>query len=309
MQQRIGYLYGIGAYLAWGAFPLFFSLLAAVNPFEVVPWRVITALGFCVIATTAIGGWSRLTAVMRSPRLLGWFAISSVLLYANWQFFVVGIVTGHIIETALGYFITPLVTILIGVVVRKERLRALQWVAVAVATLGVLVSAIAYGQFPTIALGLALTFGLYGAVRKQASEDIDALSGLTIETVFGSLLAVAQLIVLALLFGPLDAFGHGPAVTIPLLLSGVITAIPLMLFAAGNRRLKLSHMGFLQFITPIMNFITGYFLFHEPMSLVRWVGFLAVWVAVMLLVVDMLRAVRSEGRRTVAEELPAQPGP
>lgn len=309
MQQRIGYLYGIGAYLAWGAFPLFFSLLAAVNPFEVVPWRVITALGFCVIATTAIGGWGRLTAVMRSPRLLGWFAISSVLLYANWQFFVVGIVTGHIIETALGYFITPLVTILIGVVVRKERLRALQWVAVAVATLGVLVSAIAYGQFPTIALGLALTFGLYGAVRKQASEDIDALSGLTIETVFGSLLAVAQLIVLALLFGPPDAFGHGPAVTIPLLLSGVITAIPLMLFAAGNRRLKLSHMGFLQFITPIMNFITGYFLFHEPMSLVRWVGFLAVWVAVMLLVVDMLRAVRSEGRRTVAEELPAQPGP
>ncbi len=304
MRQRIGYVYGLGAYLSWGVFPLFFSLLSAVNPFELVPWRVLTALGFCAVVTTLIRGWGRFAAIMRSPRMRGWFLLCSVLLYANWQFFVVGIVTGHIIETALGYFITPLVTILIGVIVRKEKLRGMQWVAVAVALIGVLVSAIAYGRFPFIALGLALTFGLYGAVRKQVSEDVDALTGLTVETVFGSIIAIAQLALLSIMFGHLGAFEHGPAVTIPLLLSGTVTAIPLMLFAAGNRRLKLSHMGFLQFITPIMNFITGYFLFGEPMSLTRWVGFITVWIAVILLIIDMFRTVRKDGKSASAQAQP-----
>lgn len=315
MSNRLGYIYGFGAYLCWGAFPLFFMLLAVVDPFEVVPWRVLTALAFCVLVVTVMRAWGPISTILRSPRMIGWFALSSLLLYANWQIFVAGVVTGHILETALGYFINPLITILIGVVVRKERLRPAQWVAVGIAAVGVLVSSIAYGQFPFIALGLALSFGIYGAVRKQVSADVDALTGLTVETALGAVVAVVQLVLIYTIFGHLGAFDHGPAVTIPLLLSGTVTAIPLLLFAAGTRRLPLSHMGFIQFTTPILNFFTGYFLFNEPMSTARWIGFIAVWVALIVLFWDMLRGLREMRRETspplppVTGELPVQQGP
>ena len=293
--RRLGFIYGIAAYLCWGAFPLFFMLLAAVDPFEAVPWRVITALGFCVIAVTVVRSWGSVLQILRSPRMLGWFALCTVLLYANWQIFVFGIVTGHIIETSLGYFINPLVTILIGVFVRKEKLSRAQWLAVGIAAVGVIISAVAYGQFPFIALGLALSFGLYGAVRKHMSENIDALTGLTVETVIGSVIALGQLGLIFWLTGHLGAFDHGPAVTIPLLLSGVATAIPLLLFAAGNRRLPLSYMGFIQFFTPVLGFLSGYFIFHEAMSPARWIGFLSVWVALIVLIWDMLARLRRRG--------------
>lgn len=294
--SRLGLVYGIAAYLCWGVFPLFFMLLAEVDPFEVVPWRVITALAFCVIAVTVVRSWDKVVQIMRTPRMLGWFSLSSVLLYINWQVFVFGIVTGHIIETALGYFINPIITILIGVVVRKEKLSRGQWAAVVIAAVGVLVSAIAYGQFPFIALGLAFSFGLYGAVRKQASEDVDALTGLTVETVVGSVIAIVQLGLILIISGHLGAFGFGSSVTIPLLLSGAVTAVPLLLFAAGNRRLPLSYMGFIQFFTPILSFLTGYFIFHEPMSTARWIGFVAVWIALIVLIIDIVIRLRRGSR-------------
>lgn len=318
MSNRLGYVYGFAAYLCWGVFPLFFMLLAAVNPFEMVPWRVLTALIFCVIVVTILRSWGPVRAILRSPRMFGWFALSAILLYANWQIFVYGIVSGHIIETALGYFINPLITVLIGVFVRKERLRATQWAAVGIAAVGVLISAIAYGRFPYVALGLALTFGLYGAVRKQVSEEIDALTGLTVETLIGSVIAVAQLVILFMITGHFGAFEHGAAVTIPLLLSGAVTAIPLLLFAAGTRRLPLSHMGFIQFMTPILSFLTGYYIFHEPMPAARWIAFIAVWIALVLLIVDMLMTLRRPSGEPPAGpesgppptgELPVQQGP
>lgn len=292
MTNRAGYLYGIAAYLFWGAFPLFFALLTPVGPWEIVPWRVITAVAFCLVAVTALRAWTPLLRILRSPRQLGWFVLSAALLYANWQIFVLAIVTGHVIEASLGYFINPLMTVLIGVFVRKERLRPAQWAAVGVAALGVIVAAVAYGGFPWIALGLALSFTLYGAVRKQASEDIDALSGFTVETLIGFPIALLQLLVIAGISGSLTAFAHGPVVTIPLLLSGVATAIPLLLFGAANRRLPLTHMGFIQFLTPILGFLSGYFIFHEEMPLARWVGFSAVWIALVILVTDMVIAAR-----------------
>lgn len=294
--SRLGFIYGIAAYVCWGVFPLFFMLLVQVNPYEIVPWRVLTAVVFCVIAITVVRSWDRVMAIVRSPKMLGWFVLSSALLYANWQIFMVGIVTGRIIETALGYFINPLVTILIGVFVRKERLSRGQWVAVGIAAVGVLISAIAYGQFPVIALGVAFSFGLYGAVRKQVSEDIDALTGLTIETAVGAVIAAAQLALIYFLVGHLNAFDFGPAVTTPLLLSGVVTAIPLLLFAAGNRRLPLTYMGFIQFFTPALAFLTGYFIFHEPMPFERWVGFISVWIALIVLVGDILLRMRRTPR-------------
>ena len=290
--NRSGYLYGVAAYMSWGAFPLFFSLLSPVNPLEIVPWRVMTAVVFCVLAVAAMRSFGTLARVFKSPKQVGWFAVSTILLYANWQIFVIAIVTGQVLEASLGYFINPLMTVLIGVLVRHEKLRPAQWVAVSIAGVGVIIGAIAYGSFPWLALGLALSFALYGAVRKQASEGIDPLSGLTVETVIALPIALMQLLVLVLLGGSLTAFTHGSAVTIPLLLSGFATAIPLLLFGAANRRLPLTHLGFIQFLTPILGFLSGYFIFQEEMPLARWIGFASVWIALVILVTDMVWATR-----------------
>lgn len=308
MSVRSGYVYGIAAYLCWGTFPLFFMLLAAVGPFEVVSWRVLTALVFCLVALAAMRRWGPLRAILRSPKQLGWFAVSSLLLYANWQIFVAAVVDGHIIETALGYFINPLVTILIGVLVRRERLRPAQWVAVGIAAAGVLLTALAYGEFPWIALGVAFSFGLYGAVRKQTSEDIDALTGLTVETIVAAPIALVQLVLVAVFAGGITGFSHGPGVAIPLLLSGVATAIPLLLFGAANRRLPLSHLGFIQFVTPILGFLTGWLLFGEEMSAARWIGFATVWLALVVLLWDMVIAIRRARGRQVRPEIPPVTG-
>ncbi|QZY52750.1 EamA family transporter RarD [Leucobacter tenebrionis] len=290
-RTRAGLGYGLGAYLIWGVFPLYFGLIAMVGPFEVVPWRVGATLVFCVILVSLTRRWSQVTAILRSPRLLGWFALSSLLLYANWQLFVVGVMTGHVLETSLGYFINPLFTILIGVVVRKESLTRLQWWAVGIAAVGVTTAAIAYGVFPWIALGIAASFGLYGAVHKHAGEQVDGITGLTVETFASLPIAAVQLLIVASTTG-ITAFSFGPGIAALVLLSGIMTAVPLILFGEGTRRLPLSYMGFLQFLTPILGFLYGYFVMHEEMPVSRWIGFVAVWIALVILIVDMLGQIR-----------------
>lgn len=292
MNVKSGYIFGIAGYFWWGLFPLFFALLTPVNPFEIIPWRVFTAILFCVTAITIMRAWKPLGEVLRAPRMLAWFMLSALFLYANWTLFVMAIVSGQVIETALGYFITPLVTIVIGVVVRKERLNLLQWLAVMIAALGITVSTIAYGNVPWLALGIAVSFGLYGAVRKHASESIDALSSLTVETILVLPIAVVQIVLVAVFGGGLAGIVSGDLVLFALLASGAVTAIPLLLFGAANRRLPLTHLGFIQFLTPIMGFLLGVFFFGETMPVTRWIGFIAVWVALVLLVADMLLALR-----------------
>ncbi|UOQ57997.1 EamA family transporter RarD [Leucobacter allii] len=290
-RTRAGLGYGLGAYLLWGVFPFYFGLIAMVGPFEVVPWRVAMTLVFCAVLLTAMRRWGPFLALLRTPRLLGWFALSSLLLYANWQIFVIGVMTGHVIETALGYFINPLFTILIGVIFRKEPLSRPQWVAVGIAAVGVVVAAVAYGSFPWIALGLALSFGLYGAVHKHAGETIDGVSGLAAETVVSLPVAVVQLVVVAQLAG-VTAFSFGPGVAALVLVSGVMTAIPLILFGEAARRLPLAYLGFLQFLTPVLGFLYGAFVTREEMPAARWIGFVAVWIALVILVADMVRQLR-----------------
>lgn len=302
MTQRSGYIFGLGAYLSWGTFPIFFALLSAVDPFQIIPWRVISSMLFCLVLVSLIGKWRSVRAVFRDPRSLFWFSVSSLLLYANWQFFVIGVTSGRIIETALGYFINPLVTILVGVVIRRERLRRAQWVAVGIAFAGVLTSSIAYGKFPWIAIALALSFGLYGSVRKIANEEVDAVTGLAIETIISTPVAIGQLILVWVLAGSSGPVGgslvaYGPTVMFLLIASGIVTAVPLIFFGAANRRLPLTHMGFMQFITPILSFLTGYFIFHEEMPLSRWIGFLAVWVALVVLLTDMVKHARATTQR------------
>lgn len=299
--MRAGLGYGIGAYLIWGTFPLFFTLVAKVNPFEVVSWRVITTLLVCAIVVTVSRRWKMVASVLRTPKTFGMFALSSLLLYFNWQIFVIGVVTGHVLETALGYFINPLFTILFGVIFWREKLSRLQWIAVVIAGAGVLYSAISFGRVPWIALGLALSFGLYGVVH-QRIENVDGVTGLTIETFVSVPIGLVQLWIVASVAG-ISAFNFGGGITTLVFVSGILTAVPLILFGEAARRLPLTYIGFLQFLTPILGFVFGYFVMNEELPVSRWVGFIAVWLALVLLIIDMVLRLR----RAPSPELAHQP--
>lgn len=290
-QTRAGLGFGIGAYALWGLFPLYFGLISVVSPLEVVPWRVATTLVFCVVLVSVTRHWSHVRRIFRDAKRVGWFTLSALMLYANWQIFIIGVMTDRVIETALGYFINPIFTIMIGVVVRKERLSRPQWVAVCVASLGTVIAAIGYGTFPWIALGIATSFGLYGALHKHVAENTDGVTGLTVETLLTLPVAAAQLGIIAGI-GGVTAFNHGAGISTLVLLSGVMTAIPLILFGEAARRLPLSYLGFVQFLTPILSFLYGFFILHESVSVTRWIGFIGVWVALVILIIDMWRAVR-----------------
>lgn len=258
-QERLGGIYAFGAYFLWGFMPLYFILLAPIGPWEVVVWRILFSLVFCAILLTVTRTWPKLLAILRDRRLVFWTIIAGLLIYVNWQVFLIGILTGHVIEGSLGYFINPIVTVLLGVLVLHERLRPAQWAAIAIAVVAVVVIIVAYGTFPWIALTLAASFGAYGLVKKQIGPKVDAISGLTLESLWLTPIALVQLIVVAnttgLVFGTQGA-GHTVLVT----LAGVITAVPLLLFAAGARRAPLVVIGLLQFVAPIMQFLTGWWL-------------------------------------------------
>ncbi|WP_318247177.1 EamA family transporter RarD [Microbacterium commune] len=284
--SRSGILYTIGAYLLWGALPLYFLALVPTGPWEVVAWRVLLSFVFCGILLTVTRGWPALIAIIRQPRLLGWTALAGVLIYVNWQTFLIGTLTGHVIETSLGYFINPIFTVLLGVFVLRERIRRLQWIAIAVAALAVVVIVVAYGAFPWIALTLTASFGIYGLVKKQIGAAVDAISGLTLESFWLIPIAVVTLIVVAQTDG-ITLGQVSPLHTLLVAGAGVATAVPLLLFAAGTRRIDLSLVGMLQFITPVMQFVVGWALLGEPMPLERWIGFIIVWIAILVFVADL----------------------
>ena len=290
-QESLGGVYAFAAYFLWGFMPLYFILLAPIGPWEIVVWRILFSLVFCAILLTVTRTWPKLIAILRDRRLVFWTIVAGLLIYVNWQVFLLGILTGHVIEGSLGYFINPIVTVLLGVLVLGEKLRTAQWVAIAFAALAVVVIIVAYGSFPWIALTLAASFGTYGLVKKQIGPSVDAISGLTLESLWLTPIAIVQLIVVAsttgLVFGTQGA-GHTALVT----LAGVVTAVPLLLFAAGARRAPLTVIGLLQFVAPIMQFLTGWWILGEPMPLERWIGFALVWVALVLLSVDSLRHAR-----------------
>lgn len=248
-EERRGGISAFAAYFLWGFMPLYFLLLAPIGPWEIVVWRILFSLAFCAILLTLTRTWGKLIAILRDRRLVFWTIIAGLLIYVNWQVFLIGILTGHVIEGSLGYFINPIVTVLLGVIVLKERLRLAQWIAIGFAGLAVIVIIVAYGSFPWIALTLAASFGTYGLVKKQIGPRVDAISGLTLESLWLTPIALIQLVVVAattgLVFGTQGA-GHTVLVT----LAGVVTAVPLLLFAAGARRAPLTVIGLLQFVAP-----------------------------------------------------------
>ena len=300
--QTTGALYAITAYLLWGLLPLYFLLLAPTGAWELVAWRVVLSLVFCLILLTVTRGWTALGAIIRRPKLLALTALAGALIYINWQVFVIGALNDQVVETSLGYFINPITTVLLGVFVLRERIRVAQWVAIGIAAVAVVVIVVVYGSFPWIALSLTASFGVYGLIKKKIGPAVDAVSGLTLESFWLIPIAVVQLILVATTPAGITMGQNGVWHAVLLAFAGVATAVPLLLFAAGTRRIDLTLIGMIQFITPIMQFLLGVVVLGEAMPPARWAGFILVWIAIAVFVVDMLLASR-RGRRAAQPEL------
>ena len=290
-----GLIYAICSYGIWGFLPLYFLLLAPTGAFEIVAWRVLFSLVFCGVLILATRAWRPLVAALRTPKVVWTMGLAGVLIFINWQTFILAALSGHVVETALGYFINPIITVLLGVLVLHERLRAAQWAAVVISFVAVVVLSVGYGSVPWISLILAFSFGLYGLIKKRVGGHLDALTGLTLETMWLAPIAIVQLVVVSLLTGL--TFGTvSPQHTVALIGSGVITAVPLLFFAAASRRLPLSTLGLVQYLAPVLQLIVGVVILQEPMPPERWLGFGLVWVALIVLTVDMIVAGRSQRR-------------
>lgn len=285
-----GIVFAALAYSFWGLFPLYFRTLAGVSSLEIVMHRTVWSLVFLLVVLLVLRRWAWLPELLKKPRVLAVFSLSALLLSANWLIYVWAVQNGHVLDASLGYFILPLVNVAMGYVLLHERPRPWQWVAVALASAGVLWLTFQAGHVPWIALLLALSFGFYGLLRKVSS--LGALEGLALETM---ILAPFALVVLAW-WG-----GHGQGELIKgelrmlglLLLAGPLTAIPLLLFAAGARRVSLSTMGILQYISPSLQFALGVWVFNEPFERARLVGFALIWGALLIYSLEGLARMRA----------------
>ena len=280
-----GFWLGVAAYGIWGLFPLYWKLVEHVPALQIISHRI--AWSFATLAIVGAARFRRDALSKLDRRTLAIYAIAAVLISINWFLYVYAVNTGFVLETSLGYFITPLVNVLLGVMVLRERLRPLQWVAVALAAAGVLQLTFGYGSLPWIAIGLALSFGSYGLVKKKAP--LDSLAGLTLET--GVVVAPAVAYLLIANANGHGSFGHsGPTTDLLLIGGGPVTVVPLLLFASAVRRITLTTVGLLQYIAPTIQFFLGVFLYGEPFAGTRLVGFVIVWTACVLFSVDGLRA-------------------
>jgi chloramphenicol-sensitive protein RarD len=277
--MRTGIVSAALAFLAWGLFPLYFHAIDEVPPMQILAHRMLWSLLFLLMVLAVRGQWGWLQ-IVRKPRVLASFIASAFLLSANWLIYIWSVNNGHVIEASLGYFITPLVNIMFGYVLLKERLRPVQWAAIAIAALGVAWLTWQTGTVPWIALALAATFGGYGLLRKTAA--LGALEGLAFETMVLFPLAAAYVAWLTL-HGQNAFINTESNLTRTLLVAaGPITAIPLLLFASGARQIPLSVLGLLQYLAPTIQFLLGVWLFHEAFSAERLVGFALIWAALAL---------------------------
>jgi len=283
-------LQGVLAYGLWGLVAAYWKLLAHVSPLELIAHRAVWGLFAFVAITFAFGQGPALRLALRDVRLVGVMFVSATLLALNWGIFVWATLNGHLLDASLGYFINPLVSVALGTIVLGERLRRLQWLAIAIATTGVALLAWRVGHVPWIALTLALSFGLYGLVRKTAR--VEALVGSTIETI---LMAPIAAVYLATLGG--GAIAHTDPGTMALLFStGVVTAVPLVLFTSAARALPLSTVGFLQYLTPTGQFLLAVLAYGEPLAHDRLIAFVWIWAGLIVFSIDLVSAGRSRAR-------------
>jgi chloramphenicol-sensitive protein RarD len=300
--MRRGTLFGAAAYFLWGLFPLFFPLLEPAGAVEILLHRVLWSLLVCLLVLTVVRGWRPVRQLVHTPRRLLLLGVAAVFIAANWGIYIYGVNSDQVVETSLGYFINPLVTVMMGVLLLGERLRRGQWAAVGIGVLAVAVLTIDYGRLPWIALTLAFSFATYGLVKNRVGRGVDALTGLTAETALLTPVALAVLIWLEM--SGRGTFGYQPPGHALLLASaGVVTAVPLLLFAASARRVPLTTIGLLQYITPVLQFTVGVAVYREAMPPSRWVGFGLVWVALVVLTLDMLTSARVRARQARAAQV------
>ncbi len=304
-----GLALAIGAYGLWGFLPIYFLLLSPSSAIEIVAWRVVLSLVFCLALLVLTRAFPAFAALLRDRRVILLSLVAGILIAINWLVYVYASTNGFVVEAALGYFINPIVSIALGVLFLRERLRVGQWVAVGISVVAVLVLAIGYGQPPYIALTLAFSFGLYGYLKNRMGSRLTAVAGLTLETAWLVPAAVVALLWIHLAGGGLTAGNEGVAHGVLLSLAGIVTAVPLLLFAAAARRLPLSIMGFIQYFAPVLQFIFGVAVLNEPMPLERWIGFGLVWLALIVLtteaIVQRRRAIR-ERRALPLDTAPIQ---
>ena len=285
--DRRGVAAAIGAYSIWGLFPAFWPLLEPAAPVEVLAHRIMWTAVLMVVVISVTRGWSQLRALR--PRGWAMVAAAGALITVNWGLYIYAVFAGHVVEAALGYFVSPLVSVLLGVVVLRERLRRVQWAAVALGAAAVVVIAIEAGQLPWIALGLASSFGVYGLLKSMIP--LSASAGVTAESLVLAPFAIATLVAFEV-SGAGTLTGHGVGHLLLLIVSGPVTAVPLMLYAAAARRVPLSTIGVLMYLNPVLQFLWGVLVVGEAMPATRWIGFVLVWMALAVFTVDLLRARR-----------------
>lgn len=292
--ERQGVLYAVAAYGLWGLFPLYFVLFAASSALEVVAHRVVWTLVFSLLAITLLGQWGQIRAIVQNRRSLAFLAFAGVLILGNWTGYVYGVSSGHTLEAAMGYFINPLAVAAGGVLLLQEKLRPLQWLAILLGVVAVIVLVVAYGKVPWIALLLAATFGGYSLVKKVAGATVGPLPGLAIETSAVVLLAIGYLGYLAL--SGQSTWNLTPGYPLLLASTGIVTAVPLLLFAACARRVNLVTLAVMQYLAPIGQFLIGWLVMAEPMPLSRWIGFTVIWCAVAVFAWDAVTHARRNRR-------------
>ncbi len=286
-RESVGVLAAIGAYTLWGLVPLYWPLLDPAAPLEVLAHRVVWTLAFVAVLLTVRRSWADVRAVFADTAAMWILAAATVLVTINWGVFIWAVTNGFVLQASLGYFINPLVSVMLGVVVFRERLRPLQWAAVGLGAVAVVVLTAGYGGLPWVALALAGSFALYGLAKKKAG--VEAIPSLAIETGLAVPVAVGYLVWLGL--AGTGTFGQVSAAHSLLLAgAGVVTAVPLLLFGAAAIRIPLSTLGILQYIGPALQFIIGLVIFGEAMTPLRWVGFVTVWAALAVFTVDALTA-------------------
>jgi len=294
----LGTVYGAGAYLIWGAFALYFHLLLPASALEILLHRVVWSLLVCVVAVIAMGdtGWVR--PLLAEPRRLVRLGVAALFVAVNWGTYIYAVNSGQVVEASLGYFINPLVTVLIGVLLLGERLRRLQWLAVALGAVAVVVLTIDYGHPPWLALTLAGSFSTYSLMKKRIGVSLGALGGLTTETALLFPLAAGALVWLEVT-GRGTFTEQGPGHGLLLATTGIATTVPLLLFAAAARRVPLTTIGLLQFTTPVLQLLCGVLVLDETVPPSRWIGFGVVWLALLVLTADSLRNARTRSRARV----------
>ena len=290
-ERQGGLLLALGAYIIWGLLPLYLQFLRHVPPFEFVGWRILFTLPVCLIGITIARQWSAVRAAISSARTLLIMLASALLIGINWLVYVYAVQTGHVLAASLGYYINPLFNVLLGTVFLKERLTRPQWLAVALAAIGVTLLLFGALDMLWISLSLALSFGTYGMVRKIAP--VESLPGLTIESAILALPALGLIAYHAQLPAG-SAFGVSGPTDALIAFSGVVTAVPLVMFAAAARRMDYSTLGFIQFLTPTVVFLEGLFIFNEPLRPVQLGSFVLIWAAIGLFVADLLARRRSK---------------